>query len=107
MIAEAPTVTAYRALPPLRPLAPALEALNLASRRPSPFATLEYLETFLAHDEHAGPGRTPLVLVLEDQGRVVGWVALSVHEERVLGRRTRRVSFLATHWRRSDWTPSS
>ncbi len=93
----APTVLAFHALEEARQHGPALDALNLAARRPSPFETLEYLETFLGHDEHAVTGQQPLVLLLLGPGGVIGWVALRVLRERVLGLASSRVTFLATH----------
>jgi hypothetical protein len=92
-----PDVVAFHSLEELHRHGPALDALNLASRRPSPFETLEYLETFLDHDEHAVTGQAPLVLLLLDAGVVAGWVALRVLRERGLGLPTARVTFLATH----------
>jgi len=93
----APTVTAYHSLAELGQLGPELDALNLASQRPTPFQTMEYLEAFLGHDEHAAPGQAPHFLVLRDAGVAVGWVALRLVRERVLGRTTTRVTFLTTH----------
>jgi CelD/BcsL family acetyltransferase involved in cellulose biosynthesis len=97
MSGVAPAVEACRSLEALRPHGPALDALNLASRRPSPFETLEYLEAFLGHDEHAVAGQAPLVLLLQDAGVTIGWVALRVLRERVLGRPSSRITFLTTH----------
>ncbi len=97
MTGAAPSARVYRSLAELRRQGPDLEALNLASRRPSPFETMEYLETFLDHDEHATSGQAPLLLVLEEAGQAIGWVALRVLRERVLGLATTRITFLATH----------
>ncbi len=97
MSGAALSVVAHRSLGSVRPLAPALDALNRASRRPSPFASLEYLEAFEAHDEHAIAGQAPLLLVVEAGGLAVGWVALRGIRERPLGRRSTRVTFLTTH----------
>lgn len=93
----APTVAVHRTLEAVRRLGPALDALNAASPRPSPFASPEYLEAFQAHDEHALPGQSPLVLVVEAGGRAIGWVALRLLRERVLGLASTRVTFLTTH----------
>jgi len=93
----APSITAYDSLEALGRLRPELDALNLLSRRPTPFATTEYLEAFLGHDEHARPGQSPSFLVLRDAGVAVGWVALRLVRERVLGRVSTRVTFLTTH----------
>ncbi len=91
------TVLVHRSLESVRPFAPDLDALNRVSRRPTPFASLEYLEAFEASDEHAVAGQAPLLLVIEDGGLAIGWVALRVIGERALGLRTRRVTFFTTH----------
>jgi len=95
--AAGPSVTAYDSLEALGRLGPELDALNLLSRRPTPFATMEYLAAFLGHDEHATPGQAPHFLVLRDGGVAIGWVALRLVRQRVLGRATTRVTFLTTH----------
>ncbi len=53
-----------------------IDLLNLASRRPSPFATFEYLKTFLAHDEHQKGGEKLLFLAAFDEARLVGYLPL-------------------------------
>ncbi len=68
------SVLVHRSLESVRPLAPALDALNRVSRRPTPFASLEYLEAFEANDEHAVAGQAPLLLVIEEGGLAIGWV---------------------------------
>lgn len=92
-----PRVEARRSLAELAPLAPALDALNLASRRPSPFDTFAYLQAFVAHDEHAVPGQEPLLLVAFDGAAVVGWVALRRVPERLFGVPYTSIRFLASH----------
>ena len=91
------SVLVHRSLESVRPLAPALDALNRVSRRPTPFASLEYLEAFEANDEHAVAGQAPLLLVIEEGGLAIGWVALRVIGERTLGLRSKRVTFFTTH----------
>jgi hypothetical protein len=90
-------VRAYESLEALDGLAPRLDALNLASRRPSPFATLAYLRTFLANDEDAHHGYRPLFLVASEGEAPVGWVALRRQPARLLGLPAHRVEFLVLH----------
>lgn len=90
-------VRGFDDLDALGALAPALEALNLASRRPTPFATLDYLRTFLAHDEDAASGYRPLLLVALDGGAPAGWVALRRQPGRLLGLPADRIEFLVLH----------
>lgn len=78
-------VRAIRSLDAVAPLADRLEALNLASRRPTPFDTLAYLRTFLAHDEYRVPGQEVLFLVALEGGSPVGYLPLRRVPERVLG----------------------
>jgi CelD/BcsL family acetyltransferase involved in cellulose biosynthesis len=91
------SVKAYRSLEQAAPLAAQLDALNLASRRPSPFDTFRYLQTFTAHDEYATPGQTLLFLVAFDGGSPVGYLPLRQVAERLLGVPYRSIHFLATH----------
>jgi hypothetical protein len=78
-------------------LAPQLDALNLASRRPSPFDTFAYLKTFLEHDEHRPAERELLLLVAFDGDVPVAYIALCRVEESVLGLRCRAIRFLVGH----------
>jgi len=90
-------VRAYESLDALDGLALRLDALNLASRRPSPFATLTYLRTFLALDEDAHHGYRPLFLVASEGGEPVGWMALRRQPGRLVGLPARRIEFLVLH----------
>lgn len=81
---------ALRSLDEAGPLRSELDALNLASRRPSPFAALDYLEAVTAHDEFPLGGSEPLLLVARDGERLVGWLPL-----RRLGRGGRIDSYLS------------
>jgi CelD/BcsL family acetyltransferase involved in cellulose biosynthesis len=74
-----------------------LDALNLAARRPCPFSTFEYLETFLAHDEYARPDDQPLMLAAFEGERLVAFLPLCVRRERFLGLPYRRLGLLITH----------
>jgi CelD/BcsL family acetyltransferase involved in cellulose biosynthesis len=93
----APRVVPYRSLRALAPLAARLDALNLASRRPSPFDTFAYLQAFCAHDEHAVPGQEPLLLVAFDGDAPVGFLPLRCAPRRVLGLPTTEIGFLVGH----------
>jgi hypothetical protein len=74
-----------------------LDALNLAARRPCPFSTFEYLETFLAHDEYARPDDQPLVLAAFDEGRLLAYLPLCARRERFLGLPYGRLALLISH----------
>ena len=90
-------VEAHGSLRALLPLAAQLDALNLASRRPSPFDTFAYLEAFVAHDEHARPGQAPLFLVAMEGDALVGFLALRRVPERLFGVPFTSISFLVGH----------
>jgi hypothetical protein len=77
-------VRAFDTLSQLRPCAPQLCTLNLASRTPSVFHTNGYLEAVLRHREATGV--KALFLVAFDAGRAIGFMALK--------RRGRTVSLL-------------
>lgn len=87
----------FRSLPAADAIEGAVAALNLASRRPSPFATLGYLRTFLAHDEFAEPRSEPLLLAARRGEALVGFLALKRRPRKVLGLPSVRIEFLATH----------
>ena len=90
-------VRAYDSLEALRGLGERLDELNLASRRPSPFASLSYLATFLANDEDAHHGYRPLFLVAFEGERPVGWMALRRQPGRLAGLPAHRIEFLVLH----------
>jgi CelD/BcsL family acetyltransferase involved in cellulose biosynthesis len=90
-------VEALRAIDELEPWRGALTRLNLASRRPTPFNTPEYLATFLAHDEYAMPGCEPLLLLALEGERLIGFLPLRRRPDRVLGRSRTKLEVLVTH----------
>jgi hypothetical protein len=90
-------VQAYRSLDSAVHLAEAVDALNLASRRPAPFATFGYMRTFLAYDEFAAPDTAPLLLAATRGADLVGFLALRRRTHRVLGFPSTRIEFLVTH----------
>jgi hypothetical protein len=92
-----PRVVAYGSLAEVAPLAPRLDALNLASRRPSPFDTFAYIEAFAAHDEFAAPGQRLLFLVAFDGDAPVGFLPLRRVPQRVWGIRSDAIQLLMTH----------
>src|SRR5512143_3502045 len=77
--------------------APVIAELNLLSRRPSPFQTLEYFATHLAHDEFDLPDARPRFLVAFDGERPIGVLPLRDRRERLLGLRRTRLELLTTH----------
>lgn len=92
-----PRVVAYGSLAEVLPLAPRLDALNLASRRPSPFDTFAYIQAYLAHDEFPVAGQRLLFLVAFDGAEPVGWLPLRRVPQRVWGIRSDAIQFLMTH----------
>jgi len=90
-------VEAFRSLAAAAHLAAAVEALNLASRRPSPFLTLSYAETFLAHDEFALPGTEPLFLAAFHGEELAGFLALRRRRQRAVGWSSVKIEALVTH----------
>lgn len=74
-----------------------MDALNLRSRRPCPFSTCEYLQTFLAHDEFRTPERELLFLAAFERGQLVGYLPLRKHRVRQYGVSYGRVGVLIGH----------
>jgi len=94
---EGVEVEVFRRLADLAPWRGALADLNLASGRPSPFQTLEYLEAYQAHDEQAQAGAEPLVLVAFAGGRPIGLLPLRLRPARALGLRCARLEHFTVH----------
>jgi CelD/BcsL family acetyltransferase involved in cellulose biosynthesis len=94
---DTPRIAAIRDVRELSPWRAAIDALNLASRRVSPFHTTEYLDAFLANDEFAVPGTEPLLLLALEGDRLVGFLPLRRRPDRVLGQRRTCLEFLTTH----------
>ncbi len=90
-------VQAFRSVEAAAPWRDAIARLNQASRRPSPFQTLEYLETYAAHDEQARPGDEPLLLLALADGEPVGFLALRRRLDRVAGLRCARLDHFCLH----------
>jgi len=74
-----------------------LAALNLASRRPSPFHTLAYFKIFLEHDELRDGDKGPLLLLAFEGARPLGLLPLRRRRERVLGLRSEKIELLMAH----------
>jgi glycosyltransferase involved in cell wall biosynthesis/CelD/BcsL family acetyltransferase involved in cellulose biosynthesis len=83
--AEDVEVKVVRSREQFAPLFGELAALNLASRRPCPFSTPEFLSLTLEHDEFAAPGDKLLFLLGYAGGRVVGYLPLRKTTRRALG----------------------
>ena len=79
------------------PLERELDALNLASRRPTPFNGAGFLQAFLDHDEFAAPGREARLLAAFEGNRLVGVLPLRRLEARALGRSEAKLEFLVTY----------
>ena len=89
--AEDVNVTVVRSREQLTWLFGELAALNLASRRPCPFSTPEFLSLTLKHDEFAAPGDELLFLLAYASGRPVGYLPLRKTMHRALGIPYRRI----------------
>ncbi len=96
---ETVRVEALRAWEDVAPLREAIDALNLRSRRPCPFSTFEYLETFLAHDEYRSAGHpTQLLFLAALEGeQLIGYLPLTKARERLWGLPFGRIGLLVSH----------
>ena len=83
--AEDVEVKVVRSRAELAPLFDELAALNLASRRPCPFSTPEFLSLTLEHDEFAAPGDELLFLLAYAGDRLVGYLPLRKTTRHTLG----------------------
>jgi GT2 family glycosyltransferase len=97
--AEDINVTVVRSREQLAPLFGELAALNLASRRPCPFSTPEFLSLTLEHDEFAAPGDELLFLLAYAGGRMVGYLPLRKTIRRALGIPYRRIESFSLGYR--------
>lgn len=93
--AEDIEVKVVRSLEQLAPLCGELAALNLASRRPCPFSTPEFLSLLFNHDEFAAPGDELLLLLAYVGERLVGFLPLRKTKRRVLGLSYQRIENFA------------
>ncbi len=91
------TVHPFTSFAELSSIREEMDALNLGARRPCPFATFEYLQTLVAHDEYARPDDQMLFLAVREGSRLVGYLPLRRRRERVLGVECRRIGMLADH----------
>jgi len=76
-----------------------LNEVNLASRRPTPFATREFLSAYLAHDEFRAPGDEVLILLALEGERLVGFLPLRKTIQRALGLPYGKIECLALGYR--------
>ena len=90
-------VEALHSMQDVKKLRQEIDELNLASRQPSPFATFEYVETFLAHDEYGTREEELLFLVAFDGARLVGYLPLRKHRDRTLRIPFGRIGVLVSH----------
>jgi hypothetical protein len=82
-----------------RPLRDEVNALNLASSRPDPFASFELLEAFHRFDEFfpGSQSRELWFLAAFSEGRLIGYLALKKTRHRVLGVLSSSLSCLVVH----------
>jgi glycosyltransferase involved in cell wall biosynthesis len=97
--AEDVDVRVVRSNEQLKPLFSELAALNLASRRPCPFSTPEFLSLTLAHDEFASPGDELLFLLGYAGDRLVSYLPLRKTMRRALGIPYLRIENLSLGYR--------
>ena len=97
--AEDVEVKAVRSRPQLAQLFRELAALNLASRRPCPFSTPEFLSLMLEHDEFATPGDELLFLLAYAGDSLVGYLPLRKTRRRSLGIPYGRIESLSLSYR--------
>lgn len=76
-----------------------INALNLASARPDPFSSFEFMENYFHHDElyPQGNGVRLWLLTAFKGGHLVGYLMLKQVTRRVLGIKTNWLGFLVTH----------
>lgn len=88
----------FHELADVAPLAPCIDALNLASPRPSPFATYAHLERavrFASFSRHTAPGKLWFLGAFTGES-LVGFLALKETTTRFFGLPARRLEFLVT-----------
>lgn len=90
-------IQALRSLDAIAPLRAQIDELNLVSRRPCPFSTYEYIETFLAHDEYGARPEEMLFLAAFEGDKLVGYLPLRKHQARVFNVPYRKVDVLVSH----------
>jgi hypothetical protein len=72
-------VEALRSMQEVAPLRADIDALNLASRRPCPHATFEFIEAYIARGESGCQGGELLFLAAFSGSRLVGYLPLRKH----------------------------
>lgn len=97
MTSAALKTSCLRSLDAAAPLEAELDALNLASRRPSPYNTLRYLRVFEQHDDLERSTYEILFLVARDGDRLVGYLPMRRRREKVGPLAYRRVESMCTH----------
>jgi CelD/BcsL family acetyltransferase involved in cellulose biosynthesis/ubiquinone/menaquinone biosynthesis C-methylase UbiE/uncharacterized protein YbaR (Trm112 family) len=90
-------VEVLRSREQLAPLKSEIDALNLASRRPCPFASFEFLDALLRHDESAAPEDELLFLAAFRGDRLAGYLPLRRRRARLLGLPFHHIECLALH----------
>lgn len=90
-------VEALHLLAQVAPLADAMTALNLASRRPCPFSTFEYLEHFLRFDEYGASESELLFLAAFEGDALVGYLPLRKHRTQTFGLPFTRIGVMISH----------
>ena len=93
------SLSCFRSFAEAAPWREALDAINIASPRPDPFSTFDFLKHYYQHDEYfpGGKGFTLWLLVVFRGNEPIGYLPLKHTEERVLGLQASKVSFLVLH----------
>jgi len=92
-------VRCCRSFDALREWRSKINALNLASSRPDPFATFEFYENYWRNYDFSVDGRDPqLVFLLAcEAGKLVGYAAFKSVTQKVCGMRARKLEYLVLH----------
>ena len=90
-------IVPLRSFKDVAPLRAQIDTLNLASRRPCPFSTYAYIETFLAHDEEGTRDAEVLFLTAFQGDELVGFLPLRKHRDSLLHVPFHKVDVLVAH----------
>ena len=90
-------IEALRSLAAIAPLRTRIDALNAVARRPCPFSTFEYIQTFLSRDEYWVGDERVLFLAAFDGEALVGYLPLRKYRDRIAGIPYGRIGVLVSH----------
>ena len=90
-------IVPLRSIRDVAPFREEIDRLNLASRRPCPFSTFAYIETFLAHDEEGTRDAEVLFLTAFENEKLVGFLPLRKHRDALMHVPFHKVDVLVAH----------